>query len=229
MLENSVVSHFWVAAPPFCSSTILVSSTALESATSRILAQCAVYDLAGALVRDLEVEFPANEVGVLELEPFLIGLKTQSGLAHGHVVIRSSEGTRHFCRQQVGDHTDLISSPKLFKSREMAFVPLLLGAGRAHLLTLVNTDSSAGQVVVRLLYSNRSPEFTIDLPAKGSRVVSLEDELLSTFDDHSWRKGVMQGYVRISPRVQSSVLFQVIEQYPGEGENQVKYRTLLSW
>jgi hypothetical protein len=230
MQEAEVVSHFWVAGSPFFSSTVLVASnSAGSSAASAIRTEFELYDVEGAPVQKFQVEFPEREVGVIELEPFLTGLKMQAGIAQGHLVVKSREGTRHFFRQQIGDQVDLINTPSLIKSREMTFLPLLLGARREHLITLLNAGDDVGQVVVRLMYGTRSPEWTVHVPAYGCRTISLEHELLSTFDDASWQKGVVQGYLRISPRGQSEIVFQMLERLPGETEEKENFRCMTSW
>lgn len=228
MSESESISHFWVAGPPFCFSTILVASGTSASPSERLCTKCDLFDTDGTLLQSFQVESPADEVGVIELEPFMGGLKMQSGILQGHVIVHSHHGVRHICRQQIGGHVDLIGTPREIKSREMSFIPLLLGGGREHLLAFVNTGTDEAQVVARLLYGNRSPEWTLEIPGNGCRVVSLEHELLATFDDSSWRRSVMQGYVRISPRLQSSVVCQMIEKTPMETKGQELYRCMSS-
>jgi hypothetical protein len=227
--DGQVVSHFWVAAPPFFSSTILVGAPGCSDPTESIAVQGELFDVEGLLIRTFGVEFPAKEVGIIELEPFMTGLKMQGGIAQGHLVLTSAAGTRHFCRQQVGGYVSVLSEPFATKGREMTCMPLLLGARREHLLMCVNTTREPGQVVVRLLYGTRSPEWTVQLPAYGCRAVSLEHELLSTFDDATWQKGVVQGYVRISPKAHSEVVCHILERSPSDNEDQESYRCLSSW
>jgi hypothetical protein len=229
MTDSEATSHFWVAGPPFFSSTIMVASSASGESGEMLTTTCELFDAAGEPIQRFQVEFPEREVGVIEIEPFMAGLKMQSGIVHGHLVARSPPGTRHMCRQQVGNHADIVSAPQEVRSREMAFMPLLLGGRREHLLVLVNTGREEGQAVVRLLYGTRSPEWTLQVPGNGCCVISLEHELLSTFDDSSWHKGVVQGYLRISPRLQSALVCQMIERLPGETEEQESYRTISSW
>jgi hypothetical protein len=188
-----------------------------------------LFDVDGSLVRSFQVEFPEREVGIIEVEPFMSGLKMQAGIVQGHLRVQSNLGASHLCRQEVGQHVDLVSTPRELRNREMAFMPLLLGGRREHLMVIVSTGKDDAQVVVRLLYGTRSPEWTVQVPGNGCRVVSLEHELLSTFDDSSWQKGVMQGYLRLSPRSQAAVVCQMVERLPGETPEQESYRTVSSW
>lgn len=228
MKDGEVVSHFWVAGPPFFSSTLLIASGSYKDLGDTIAVSCDLFDVDGAPVQTFSVEFPGPETGVIELEPFLSHLKMQGGIPQGHLVVRSKAGTRHFLRQQVGRHVDILKAPQAVKSREMTFMPLLLGAHREHLVTLLNVGDQVGQVVIRLLYATRSPEWTVHVPPHGSRVVSLEHELLASFDDASWQKGVVQGYLRMSPRVQSEIVCQMIERVPGESEDSENFRCMTS-
>jgi hypothetical protein len=229
MSSDYVSDHFWVSGPSFFSSTLLVASGAAMSANGRVTTTCSLYDVDGIRVNSFDVEFPESEVGVIELEPFMAGLKMQGGIPQGHLEVRSPSGCRHFCRQQMGNHVDLLSSPRLILGRESAFIPLILGARRSHVALFVNAVDEVAQVVLRLFYGSRSPEWSLSIPAKGCLAVALEEELLSSFNDSSWNKGAVQGYLRISPRSQAQVACQVIEQIPGETEEQGQFRCLVSW
>jgi hypothetical protein len=229
MTSSDTKSHFWVATAPFFSSTILVASGSSGAAGATIEARCELFDVDGRPIQRFKVEFPEHEVGIIEVEPFMAGLKMQGGIIQGHLSVESRAGTLYLCRQQVADYADIITAPREIKSREMSFMPLLLGGQREHLVVVVNTALEDAQVLIRLLYGNRSPEWTVQVPGNGCRVVSLEHELLSTFDDTSWHKGVMQGYVRISPRSQSAIVCQMVERLPGEMEDRESYRSVLSW
>lgn len=229
MNSDGVVSHFWVGGYPFFSSTILIASPSAGVIGGRIPTAFELFDVDGSPVNSFNVEFPEGEVGVVELEPFSMGLKMRGGIQQGHLVVRSPGSARHFCRQQMGAHFDIVSSPRCIKNRESAFVPMILGAMREHLVVFVNASQEVGQVVVRLLYGSRSPEWTVTIPAYGCSAIALEDELLKTFDDTSWQKGALQGYLRISARLQSVVACQVIEKLPGETQDQEHFRCLTSW
>lgn len=229
MQESEVVSNFWVAGPPFFSSTLLIASGAVGESGATVHVTGEVRDVDGVLAQTFEVDFPEKETGVMELEPFLCNLKMQVGIPQGHLVVRSKPGTRHFLRLQMEDQVNVIKAPTPIKSREMTFMPLLLGVRREHLVTLVNVGDQVGQVVVRLLYGARSPEWTLHVPARGTRVVSLEHELLASFDDISWQKGVVQGYLRVSPRAQTEIICQMLERSPGEYEDSESFRAVTTW
>ncbi len=229
MTSDDTKSHFWISGGSFFSSTILVASDLRGVPGGMIEAQCELFDVDGAPIQRFQVEFPEREVGIIELEPFMLGLKMQGGIIQGHLVVQSRAGTAHFCRQQVGEHADIMTASRGLKSREMSFMPLLLGGRREHLVVVVNAGPEDAQVVVRLLYGSRSPEWAIQIPGNGCRAVSLEHELLATFDDSSWHKGVLQGYLRISPRSQSTIVCQMVERLPGEIEGNESYRSIASW
>jgi hypothetical protein len=207
----------------------MVASGSVGEPGARVSVQCELYDVDGAHIQNFTVDFPEREVGVIELEPMLSSLKMRSGIAQGHLVVRSRAGTKHLCRQQAGDSVSFSGSPRAIKSREMTFLPLLLGARREHIVTLLNQSDEGGQVVIRLMYGTRSPEWTVDVPARGTRAISLENELLATFDDVTWQKGVVQGYLRLSPRAQSEIVCQMIERSPAEGDDKEHFRFMTAW
>jgi len=229
MSVTEVTSHFWVGAGPFFYSSIVVAAGERVPSEDRLLASCRLFDVDGSPVNSFSVEFPAGEAGIIELEPFLAGLKMQGGIAQGHLVVSSRAGTRHFCRHQSGPCPQLLSAPVLLGGREHSFVPIILGAAREHLLLFANAAAEVSQVTVRLFYGSRSPEWTVSIPPYGCSAVSLEDDLLRSFNDASWQKGAVQGYVRLSPRAQSSIACQILERIPGETPECEQFRCLQSW
>lgn len=228
MIESERASHFWVAGPPFFSSTIMVASGASDSGAGTIKVSCELFDVDGTPAQQFQVEFPEREVGIIETEPFTSGLKMQGGIVQGHLVVRSRSRTTHICRQQLGEHVGIISAPRAILNREMGCMPMLLGSRREHLVVLLNASPESGSAVIRLLYGTRSPEWTVQIPGNGCRVISVEHELLSSFDDSSWQRGVVQGYLRVSPRAQAMTC-QMIERLPGETEQQESFRCVCSW
>lgn len=227
-------SHFWVAAPPLFSSTLLVATgvnlTSVDvTGAGRATTRLEIFDLDGNQVNSVEVEFPASEVGLVELEPFLAGLKMQGGVAHGHLKVTSPVGTRHLYRQTIGTSVVVYQDPAPVQNKESSFLPVVIGGRREHMLVLVNTGEEEGQVACRVYYGNRSPEWTLSVPGNGSRVLSLESELLASTDQKSWEKGALQAYVRFTGKHQSPIGGQIIERTLGESPDQDLYRSLHSW
>lgn len=229
MEEGVRTSHFWVSSSECFSSMLMIVAEECASVSSNTVANHArvsleIFDVDGLPVQKLEVEYPRAEVGLIELEPFLTPLKMRGGLAHGHLVVRTDNGLRHFCRQRMGEQSELLASSRLRRGREMSFLPLLLGAQREHLLVLLNGAESDAQINLRLMYGTRSPEWTVDVPPNGTRVVALEHELLSSFDDSSWRKGIAQGYLRFSPRGNGVIGASLIERVSADEGQQEWFR-----
>jgi hypothetical protein len=229
MSAVETTSHFWVAAPPLYSSTLLVASGGDTSGQGRAKVQLEIFDMDGTQVNSVEVEYPASEVGFVELEPFTAALKMQGGVAHGHLKVTSAEGTRHLFRQTIGSSVVLYQDPVPVASRENSFIPVVIGGRREHMVVLVNGAEEEGQIACRLFYGNRSPEWTLTVPGNGSRVLSLENELLASADQKAWEKGALQAYVRLSGKHQSPIAGHIIERTLGESPEQDLYRCLLSW
>lgn len=222
-------SHFWVAAPPLFSSTLLVATGDDGASVGRAKTQLELFDLDGVQVNSVEVEFPAGQVGVVELEPFTAALKMQGGVAHGHLKVTSPIGTRHLYRQTIGSSVMVYQDPVSVKNRESSFIPVVIGGRREHMLVLVNSGEEEGQIACRLFYGNRSPEWTLTVPANGSRVLSIENDMVTSTDQKAWEKGALQAYLRFTGKQQSPISGQIIERMLGESPEQDLYRSLHSW
>ena len=233
MSDSAVTSHFWIANQPFSSSTLLVATPPACGLTgaphTRSETTLELFDVDGAKVNEVRVEFPAGEVGLIELEPFSQGLKAQGGVPHGHLAVSSPAGTRHVCRQTFGGSTSLLQDPPMTRGRETSFTPLILGARREHQIVIINASPEPAQVSIRLFYGSRAPEWNVDVPGNASRLIPLEAELLSSADDASWEKGAVQAYLRVSPRLQALVACHIIERVPGESVDQDVFRCLATW
>jgi hypothetical protein len=229
MSSADVTSHFWVASSPTLSSTLFVIPGDLEVSQGRSLTVLDLYDVDGAKVNSVEVEFPSSEVGIVELEPFCAGLKVQGGIAHGHLCVTSLAGSRHVVRQSVKGQVAIYGDPTVLRSRESCFVPLALGAKREHLVVLVNAGADQAELTLRLFYGSRSPEWSIVVPGNASKMLALEEELLYTADDRVWEKSQLQAYVRVTAKGGAQVTCQVLERVLADSPDQESFRSITSW
>jgi hypothetical protein len=228
MRIKDTVSHFWIAAHPYFATQILAVPPCApnEEPAKTEQVECNIYDVDGVKVNTVSVEFPGSTVGVVELEPFISGLKLESGLQHGHVEVTSRGGTRHMCRITSSNGAMQCTEPVLLRSRDSSFIPVTLSAQREQMVVVVNAGSEVAQVTCRLFYGSRSPEWNLVIPPHGSKLVSLHDDLLVTQDDRSWEKGSVQSYIRMNSRYQGPVSCFAVERVPGETFSQDSYRTL---
>jgi hypothetical protein len=229
MSASDVTSHFWIAGEPFFSTTLLVAPGDGLGHEGRSTSLLEIYDVDGVRVNSVEVEFPADQVGVIELEPFIGSLKMQGGVRHGHLAITSPAHSRHVCRHALQQHVSLSRSPTVVRSRESCFIPLIVGGQREHLVALVNAGLETAQVTLRMFYGNRSPEWNLTLAPNGCKVLALEGELLADADDKAWEKGPLQSYIRLSARHQTLFTCQVFERIPGEAPEHDIFRCVTSW
>ncbi|MBN8549301.1 MAG: hypothetical protein J0M12_08310 [Deltaproteobacteria bacterium] len=216
----SLTSHFWVCAYPFVETTLflvpaLSPDAALASATSIEL-----YDADGALSNEVELDFPAGQVGILELDSIMGGCKLESGLKHGHMLVRSPAGTSPYLRMHTREGAALIGEPAAFGADRSTFFPLTMDEGRSYYLTVVNHGKAQAALKCRLFCAKRSPETLISIPAFGSRVISLENE----FAEYSAESGKqMQAYLRLSTKSETTLGVQLLERTEGKNEGGIFY------
>jgi hypothetical protein len=226
---GDVTSHFWVAGAPFFSTTLLVVPALGDDGDVRTVTTLEFFDVDGVKTNSVEVEFPSEEVGIIELEPFAANLKMEGGVQHGHVAISSPSGTKHLCRLSIGQNACMLPEPLLLRARESCFLPVVLASRREHMLVMVNAGLETAQISARLFYGHRSPEWNLTVPPNGAKLVPMEDELLSSADEKGWDKGTVQGYLRLSSRHQAAITCFMIERMAGEAVDQDVYRCLTSW
>lgn len=229
MSSVDVTSHFWVASSPSLSSTLFVVPGDIEVSEGRSLTVLELYDVDGVKVNSVEVEFPSAEVGVVEIEPFVTGLKVQAGIAHGHLAVTSLAGSRHVVRQAMKGQVSIFSDPTVIRSRESCFAPLTLSSRREHIVALVNASSEEAELTLRLFYGSRSPEWSVVVPGHGSKLISLEEDLLYTVDDRVWEKSQLQSYIRVTSKGTAQIVCQVLERVCGDTPEQDLLRTITTW
>jgi len=158
MSASDTTSHFWIASDPFFSTTLLVAPESTGVSEDKACSSLELYDVDGVRVNSVDVEFPPEQVGVIELEPFMSALKMQGGVRHGHVALVSQGQAQHMCRYALHEQISLTRAPTIVRSRESCFVPLVIGGQREHVVALVNSGLETSQIALRVFYANRSPE-----------------------------------------------------------------------
>ena len=189
----SVVSHFWFCCYPAFTTRLFFSAATKETLAEESIIE--IYDCDGALINAAEVSFNDTSVGVLELEPFVAGCKLESGLKHGHVIVRSASGVRHQCRVESRKSGTLFSVQKEIQKRRDHFVPICFMPDRTNYLALVSHSSEESSVRARVFCGSRTPKLDLVVPAQGGRVFQVE----SLFPEYSYlEERQVKAYVRLS-------------------------------
>lgn len=214
---QSVVSHFWISTFPFFE-TVLMVVPALQAAgpdnglalvPAPACAALELFDADGNCITESSVEFPAGEVGILELEPLMAMCKLESGLKHGQLVVRSAAGTRHMCRIHCPGGASLLGEPAVVTAKRGGFFPTRLCEEISALLCMVNRGEVEAKTRVRLFCGNRTPEINCVIPPFGSRVVSVPAEFAEVSRVPADTQ--LQAYLRVSVSSGVAVGIQLIE------------------
>lgn len=190
---GSVVSHFWFCCYPSFSTRMLFSAANPEALAE--LSTLEVFDCDGQLINTAQISFHSGSLGMLELEPLVAGCKLESGLKHGHVVVRSAAGVNHQCRIESRKSGTFFSVQREILKRRDQFVPLCFTPDRTNYIALVNHSGEDSRVRARVFCSSRTPKIDLLVPALGSRIFQLE----SLFPEYGYlEEKQLKAYVRLT-------------------------------
>ncbi len=218
--STSITSHFWVCAYPFVETTLfLVPPFPFEEAFT-LPTSIELYDADGNLSNEVQVEFPKGQVGIVELDTIMGGCKLESGMKHGHLVVRSPAGSSPYLRMHTREGAALMGEPAVLGADRSTFFPLTLDEGRSYYLTVVNHGKAQAALKCRLFCAKRSPETLISIPPLGSRVLSLDNE----FAEYSTESGKqLQAYIRLSTKSDTVLGVQLVERTEGKNDGGIFY------
>lgn len=219
-------SHFWIACGPFFSTTLfvvhgapadcgpyLVETGSEQSGPAARPAEepteLRIFDAEGSLVNQVTVQFPERRVGVLELDHMMASCGFESGLQHGHLVVRSSPGTRHVCRINTAEDASFLAQPVRVRKGAGAFFPVTFATQRTSMLCFVNYGGEPASVRCRLFCGKRAPETVCTVPPHGSRVLNLEAEFPGMSIVAAGKE--ITGYVRFGTQSDHEVGVQLLE------------------
>ena len=192
-------SSFWVVTYPACETVLFVVPTlqALsDPATTERNTTIDVYDSDGDLVNEVLVRFPATELGMIEMSPFLGGCKLDSGFKHGRIAVRSDFPCQHLVRIQSRDSAVMAGDLMSLDAQHPLAMPFIADQKRSSMLVLVNEGSAETEVRVKLYLSTRSPEIRQRIPPGGSRLVLLERAFSDCLEGESAKLG--RGYIKLT-------------------------------
>ncbi|MBX7143325.1 MAG: hypothetical protein K1X79_02630 [Oligoflexia bacterium] len=217
-LEDLTTTHLWVCSYPYVDSTLFVVPPAVLGDSSARTA-VAIYDADGNTANEVDLEFPSNQIGIIELESIMGGCKLEAGIKHGHAVVQSPVGYSHFCRIHTREGAALIGAPASLTADHSSFFPITFDEGRQYFLAFVNETRSTANVKCRLFCGKRSPETLLTIPPLGSRVIHVETEFPDYAGGDTGKQ--LQGYVRISTKSEGRIGVQLIERHATKSEGGV--------
>lgn len=217
-MDDLTTSHLWVCSYPYVDSTLfLVPPATLAGGTAQT--SITVYDADGNVANEVALEFPFNQVGIVELESIMGGCKLEAGMKHGHAVVQSPLGYSHFCRLHTREGAALTGAPAGLTADHSSFFPITFDEGRQYFLSFVNETRSTVNVKCRLFCGKRSPETLLTVPPLGARVVHVETEFPDYAGGETGKQ--LQGYVRISTKSEGRVGVQLIERHATKADGGV--------
>ncbi len=225
--SSNTGEHFWVASYPFFETSLCITPGRLRQDDERQgedspRSEIDIYDCDGELINSLKFQFPENEVGLVELDPFLGACKLESGLKHAHLVVRSQvKGVSHQCRMISQEHAAILGPTFSMFPVLPVFFPVTFESGKSHLVVMVNYGLEPAPVRCRLFFGSRTPEVVVQVPGNGARIIGIEGEF-SDCAEKAQEKSI-QSYLRLTTRSESGVGCQLIERSEGVKESNAFY------
>lgn len=198
---------FWVSTFPFFESVLTVVPPNTQQNEWNL--KLSFFDPDGAPINAVEQLCPAFEPTIVALDQYLGGCKLESGFKHAQLVVSVPSGAFVSCRLQGLDTASFIGPLLTFTEDRAAFLPVTFSAERSYLIALSNFAGTESSVRCRLICGKRAPETVLQLPPRGSRLLSLS----STFPQFAIQEGgsAVQGYIRLTTRSEIGVGVQLIE------------------
>ncbi|MCO6432301.1 MAG: hypothetical protein J5J00_15715 [Deltaproteobacteria bacterium] len=226
MFGESLTSHFWVASTPLFQTALFfvpdgtrfqAGMEELSSEQKSYTTDIKIFDADGELINEVATTYPIDRVGILEIEPLLEVCKYEGGMKHGRAVITCSAPAQPMSRIQGRDSAVFMGELLPLNTQQRAFIPVTLSEGKSSILILSNFSASPSSIKCKLIVGKRSPETQVDVPAGGTRMLSLESEF-PEYADLTVSRAV-QGYLRLSTRSDDQIGVQLFERLEGAKES----------
>jgi len=199
----SIERHLWICSSSFFESVLFLHSRSGNPFTLHL------YDADGELINKLSLNFPASQIGAIEVCDLLEGCKLESGLKHGHAVISGSEKDLVACRIQSREHGAMLPICHEFRLDQALFYPITVCDERSYILPLTNFGKAPMQVRCRLFLGKRTPEVMVTLPPLASRIISISSDFAEFLEPFAGKQ--TQCYVRLTSKDSAPIGAQLIE------------------
>lgn len=193
IVPHELIEHFWVCHSPFFESVVLIDSA---SDGSEILLE--LYDPDGALINQVRMAPAAGRTEALALGGLLEMCKLEGGMRHAQLIVRRPATVTVSCRIQDREHGAFMGPATVIHGGHSTFFPVTCCDERTYLLALINTGTAATTARCRLFFGKRMPECTVQLPALGSRLLSVSAEFSEYLQIDAGHQ--VQAYVRLSTK-----------------------------
>jgi hypothetical protein len=235
--SSRVVYHGWVCSGPYFETVMYVycaerggalrKGSQGDSPLSPDLAafgrgtpiEFELFDPDGFCCNRVELQVEPGKVAAIDWDPFLGNCKFEAGMKHGHVVAKLPPGFRAVSRLVSSHAGCFFGRPLMLTASSRAFAPITLSRDRFPMVVLVNHSAVEATVRGRLFCGKRTPENVWQVPANGTRVLSIAHEFGDAITIEPDEQ--VQTYLRMGVRGEYEVGVQCIERLQGPNESSV--------
>ena len=217
-LSNVQNSSFWVCTSPFLQTTLfLIPDIFKDEKNTKFSSELKLYDPDGEIINEVSVESHSNQISIHELDNLMASCKLESGMKYAHLEVKSPKNVKHYCRFHTREGACFVGEPDHVSERQGTFFPVTFAQERSTFIALVNRSTKTSNVRCRLYCGKRTPETICNVPALGSRVISLS----AVFPEYAVVESgnVVPGYVRVTANTEEAVGAQIVEKIQGKQES----------
>lgn len=209
-LETKVL-HLWVGSFPFIDSFLIISPDPGCESPSSVSVRC--FDPDGAFANEFSINIEPGAPGLIEIEPLLGSIKLEGGMKHAHLEIECPIGVQVLTRLVSREGAVLLGEPSVIDEHRSAFFPVQVLNEHSSMLCIVNAGDETSNLKCRLFLGSRTPDISLSIPARGSRIISLEAEFSEYLQAE--RGKIQQVYTRLGTRGGAPLTVQLFECFVG--------------
>ncbi len=221
---TSQTYHGWVCSGPFfetvlfvyCADRNMVRSAKLGA---QVPISFDIFDPDGFHCNRVDILAGIGPVSAVEWDPFLGSCKFEAGMKHAHVVAHLPPGFRAVSRLVSQQSGCLFGKALRLTTTTRTFMPVTLARDRFPMLVLLNRSEVEATVRGRLFCGKRTPENVWNIPANGSRILSIAHEFGDAIALEPEEQ--VQAYLRMGVRGDYEVGAQFIERLQGPSDGSV--------
>jgi hypothetical protein len=169
-----------------------------------------MYSPKGELYRHLELVAPGPVGLTVELDHLMSELLPDNGIRHARVSVDGVAPGSVMMRVLSKSNHSIVSPLKEVSNSEPYFLPKNFLKSQQNLLSVMNLEGSASEIVVKVVLPGRAPEALLRLDPNSTKVIHLQTEFAEVID--LARKNRIPAYIRVRAKGEGPIAVASLDQ-----------------